>query len=119
MLETDYDYLRWISEVKSKKQTYRLIVMGHSLDVTDKDILLDLFHHANEIIILYHDDTAKASYISNLVKLYGKSGFDSLQKEQMLTFLSLNADLTILAQKMQDEAYSRLIDNVGEKIEVV
>lgn len=115
---TDHAFWRWIADLKRNKQTYRLIVMGHSLDVTDKDIILDVFRYANEIIILYHNDEAKAAYIANLVKLYGKEGFDSLSKEQSLTFLSLNADLQKLAQKISDEARELLIESVIENIRI-
>lgn len=48
LYETDHDYLRCLSDIKNVKQTYRLIIMGHSLDVTDKDIIYDLFDNANE-----------------------------------------------------------------------
>ena len=116
LYETDFDYLRWISTIKQAKQSYRLLVMGHSLDVTDKDILLDLFHSAKEIIILYHDSAAKASYIANLVKLYGKDGFDSLRRDQVLTFLPLGSDFTALAQQYTDEAFANLIDVIEPQI---
>ena len=115
-VETDYEYLRWISDIKHTNTTYRLIVMGHSLDVTDKDIILDLFKYANEIIILYHSDEAKASYIANLITLYGKDGFDLLRKEQMLTFLPLDSDLSKLAEKMEQESYAQLVANLESNI---
>ena len=107
LYETDYEYLRWISEIKSTQQTYRLIVMGHSLDITDKDIIRDLFGHASEIVVLFHNQDAKASYISNLVKIYGKDGFDSLRKDQSLTFLPLDGDLSELTEKINAEAELR------------
>ena len=116
LFETDYEYLRWISDIKHTNTTYRLIVMGHSLDVTDKDIILDLFKYANEIIVLYHSDEAKASYIANLITLHGKDGFDLLRKEQMLTFLPLDSDLSKLAEKMEQESYAQLVANLESHI---
>ena len=85
------------------------------MDITDKDILLDLFNHAKEIIILYHDIDAKSSYIANLVKLYGKTGFDALRKNQMLTFLPLDSDFSALAQKYSDEAFANLITDIDSQ----
>lgn len=42
LYETDHDYLRWLSDIKNTKQSYRLIIIGHSLDVTDKEYYLRL-----------------------------------------------------------------------------
>lgn len=112
LYETDYEYIQWASDINRTQQSYRLLVMGHSLDITDKDILLDLFDHAKEIIILYHDVDAKSSYIANLVKLYGKTGFDALRRNQMLTFLPLDSDFSALAQKYTDEAFANLITDI-------
>lgn len=109
LYETDHDYLRWLSDIKNIKQTYRLIIMGHSLDVTDKDIIYDLFDNANEIIVLYHNSEAKGSYISNLVRLFGREDFEALKRNKSLTFLSLDTNLTELAQKMEKEAFEHVI----------
>lgn len=109
LYETDHDYLRWLSDIKNTKQSYRLIIIGHSLDVTDKDIIYDLFDNANEIIVLYHNSEAKASYISNLVRLFGREAFETLKRDKSLTFLSLDANMTDLAAKMEKEAFEHVI----------
>jgi len=103
MYETDIEYLKWIATFYDISEPYTITVMGHSLDITDEDIVNELFSFAGEIIILYHNDAAKASYISNLVKLYGKSNFEMLRSDQKLTFVSLDSDLTWIPEKREQE----------------
>ncbi|MBR3810592.1 MAG: hypothetical protein IKK46_09850 [Clostridia bacterium] len=110
--ETDYEYIRWMSELKHNNEDFRLVTMGHSLDVTDKDIILELFENANEIIILYHDKQAKFSYISRLVELFGKDGFDSLRKEKQLTFLPLNKEFYELEKKIENENWNKILEPI-------
>ncbi len=88
---TDVDYLKAIDEIKAKKSEYGtekvlLTVVGHSLDVTDEDIIKELFDLADEIVIHYHNPNAIGSYIKNLVNLYGREGFDNLRKNKHLVF---------------------------------
>ena len=67
-----------------------LCVFGHSLDVTDKDIIEELFNMANGIQIFYHNEQAKASYIKNIVQIFGKKGYDRLKREKNLKFTPTN-----------------------------
>ena len=98
MYDTDTEYLSWINQDGLE---YTLMVMGHSLDVTDADIIMDLFSKAREITIVYHDDNAKSSYIGNIIKMYGKSGFDKLRKEQNLTFRHVNSNFSDIIEKRE------------------
>lgn len=77
-----------------------------------KDIIYDLFDNANEIIVLYHNSEAKGSYISNLVRLFGREAFEALKRDKLLTFLSLDTNLTELAQKMEKEAYENVVRDI-------
>lgn len=67
-----------------------LYVIGHSLDITDKEIIQDLFSRAEKIVVFYHNRNAVANYIRNLVQIYGKEGFDTLRTNKKLTFLSIS-----------------------------
>ncbi|MBQ7889704.1 MAG: hypothetical protein IJ356_08075 [Erysipelotrichaceae bacterium] len=98
LYSTDIDYLSWISEIKNSKDNVNLVVMGHSLDITDEDIIKDLFLSVHEILILCHDDSAMFSYISNLIKMFGKSQFDMLRKDKNLRFMDIEKD----ASKVKD-----------------
>lgn len=64
-----------------------LYVVGHSLDVTDKDIIQLVFEAANKSYVLYHSDISAKSQIRNLVEIYGKAGLDRLRSEKDLCFL--------------------------------
>lgn len=123
LYETDQEYLKWINEYVGNKIPYRLFSMGHSLDVTDEDVIAELFSNAKEIVILYHDITAKKSYISNLVRMFGKEKFDILRKEKQLAFVSLEQDLTSLKAHLSEESWNDLRNVVdsekGEEIVVV
>ena len=55
-----------------------LLVFGHSLDVSDQDIIRDLILSTNTLTFIYcHKDEAKEKYIKNLVKVIGE---DELKK---------------------------------------
>ena len=106
MYETDFEYSKWIEELEDKKKEgeyCRLTVMGHSLDITDEDIIRTLFSSANEIVVLYHNAKAKSDYITNLVKIYGKEEFDKLRSKQKLSFLSVDDDFQWRVNKIMAE----------------
>ena len=89
-LGTDVKYINRIQNLLTTKKYdngYTLYVIGHSLDVTDKDIITELFELANRIIILYHSKSAVKGYIKNLVEIYGKEGFDRIRLSKNLNFL--------------------------------
>lgn len=90
---TDLSYFKLLDTLKQLPPTYKkdnkLYVIGHSLDVTDKDIISELFEQFGQIIILYHSEYAKGSYIRNLVQIYGKDGFEALRKMKHLQFLPI------------------------------
>lgn len=90
--KTDHEYQRALINVE-KNNKYdngnRLYVIGHSLDITDKEIIMELFERSSEVVILCHNQSARSNYIKNLVSIYGKSGFDRIRTEKELDFLPL------------------------------
>lgn len=87
--------LSFIHKMRFAKKTPRsndttLTVIGHSLDITDKDIIMQIFDSAKEIKILYHSDSSIKNQIKNLVRIYGKTGFDELRDAKALQFLPQN-----------------------------
>lgn len=94
--EYEYQYRNeitdMISEQEHMKEEYELWVFGHSLDITDRDIIKELFGIANRIIIFYHKATAKKDYIRNLVTIYGKEAFDELRIDTNLRFLKIGSE---------------------------
>lgn len=93
--QSDVKYLEWVS--KSDKNI-SLVVMGHSLDETDKDIIMQLFDIAKDITVLFFDEDIEASLIANLIRIYGKERFDKLRVEKRLRFLNQNMDFDGFAE---------------------
>lgn len=84
--------LSFINKIRATHATPRandttLYVLGHSLDSTDEDIIKQIFDVAKSIIILYHSESSVKNQIKNLVKIYGKSGLDTLREQKKLQFL--------------------------------
>ena len=89
---TDLDYLHILIDMKNlerHKQTVALSIVGHSLDVTDKDSLKELFEASNDIKIYYHKKEKIPEYVQNLVHFFGKAKFDELRYDRHLRFLPL------------------------------
>ena len=117
---TDTDYINWYRENISTHSEYRLVVIGHSLDETDKDIISDMFLNAKEIYVTYYDDDCKDSYIANIVRMFGKTGFDTFRRDQKMQFIKLS-DIGTLEEKFKPvEIEWHVSDNmsgeIGEKI---
>lgn len=87
--KTGCEYKKWVEEIKSrnekvdKKESWlreelegletNLYIFGHSLDITDKDILKELIMlPRTTTTIYYYDNDAYKQYIVNLVKLIGQ-----------------------------------------------
>ena len=79
--ETGSEYQDWIKHFEYLNEKYKkanispleLYIYGHSLDVTDKDVLSRLIMMDNTIThIFYHSREAMAKQISNLVKIIGE-----------------------------------------------
>lgn len=92
--ETGCKYKEWVDKIKEsgKKEEkdlrgqfptqipimkfhykHKLYIFGHSLDVTDKDILKDLILNDNvKTTIFYHDKDTMGQQIANLVKVIGQ-----------------------------------------------
>lgn len=86
---TDIEYLAYIAKLQEENKRIALTVMGHSLDVSDKDIIVELFSLSSDITIVYHNQEALGNYVANLVKIFGKTGLDTLRYEKSLRFIPL------------------------------
>lgn len=87
MARTDVAYIEWIKNVLSMDYEIDLVAMGHSLDITDQDIIIELFETSQNITILYHDEIAEAGYIANLVKIFGMEKFNEMRFVKNLKFI--------------------------------
>ena len=62
---------------------------GHSLDETDKDIIMKIIECSSRVNILYKDNDMKKSIIKNLIKIYGRKDFVTLtlSKDKKINFI--------------------------------
>ena len=90
--KTDIEYLMALkyNDIFDSRNTNNLIVFGHSLDSTDKDIIMDLFMYSKKITIYCYNEKAMSDNIINLVNIYGREGFDILRSEKEMTFIVLD-----------------------------
>lgn len=101
--KTDCEYVYWFDKEarteKSGKERDEVYIFGHSLDITDADVLLKIMNCPNTYVtIFYHDDVDYGKQIANLVswlgqdillsKVYGKNPsiiFKHQQKHQLIS----------------------------------
>ena len=70
---TDSNYADWIRDIEQHADSKReLYIFGHSIGVTDKELLRPLIMSNNMKTIVYsHDDRARADQISNMQAIIG------------------------------------------------
>jgi len=83
--ETGFLYRNWIKIIEDNYQRFitkvkdcqsNIFIFGHSLDVTDKDVLKDLIYRPSvQTTVFYHDKQQQAQQIANLVKMLGQDNF--------------------------------------------
>jgi predicted transcriptional regulator len=72
--QTGCKYKEWVDEIKAdKNKNHSLTIFGHSLDITDKDILRDLILNDNVYTTIFYPDKEELGRkIANLVKVIGQ-----------------------------------------------
>ena len=96
--ETGSEYLDWINDFEEFNERHKkappthadIYIYGHSLDVTDKDVLSRLIMMKNTTThIFYHNRAAMAKQISNLVKVIGADNLIRMTsgKDRTITFI--------------------------------
>lgn len=75
--ETDDNYLNWISKIKDDLNSiHNVYFFGHSMDITDKDIICDLVLNKNVCTTIYYfSDDDKKKKLQNLVNTLGNDNF--------------------------------------------
>lgn len=90
---TDLSYIGFLAEYVPdmvRNSFYNLYVIGHSLDITDQEVIRDCFSRANTIHIFYYSPNDLSTKIRNLVRIYKKKGFDELRTKKNLQFHSFD-----------------------------
>lgn len=75
--------------IKNDNHKHQLLCVGHSLDVTDSDIITTLFDLFNEVIVYYHNNASLDKYIKNLTQIYGAEDFNKMLLSSRLIFEKL------------------------------
>ena len=104
--KTDLKYLEFIEKNKGNTDIV-LYIIGHSLDITDKDIIQEIFFLASKIYILNYDETDESNHISNLVNIFGKSDFDILRRKKNITFMSITDNLNDIMRENSEAEKNR------------
>ena len=69
---TDVIYSSWIKQIESNRnrKSYQIHIFGHSLDVTDKDILNDFIRLDNTDVYIYaKDKVSEGNLVTNLLRI--------------------------------------------------
>lgn len=87
----DKSNMRKMYEIK-KTLNLDFFIWGHSLDLSDRDYINDIFSLNDEIdrnvrvIVYYYDDSAKFSLLNNLLAILGKDTVEKWMKKKWLQF---------------------------------
>lgn len=111
-LGTDEHYVKWFKKINESKEAISLLIMGHSLDVTDKDVIKELFNCANEIIILYHSEESQRLLVKNLIKIFGYEEFCRIRNDKSLSFMSTSSDFSEFIRLRKDKQYEELAEKM-------
>lgn len=92
---TDYIFLHEIIKTLARPTKgmidYTFYFWGHSLDISDKEYIIDVFKIVNEtksiIIIFYHSISGKADQLKNLLNIIDKNTVQNMMKKKTLTFI--------------------------------
>ena len=89
------------------KLNLEITIWGHSLDISDKDYILDLFGLNDDIdrnvrvTVYYFNKTAKFSLLNNLLAILGKDKVEQWMKNKWLCFKP-NPEIKFFAQESPD-----------------
>lgn len=104
--KTGLKYKDWLENANDKKLDgffnnstadkikHNICIFGHSLDVTDKDILNYIILHKNvgKTTIYYHNEEAYAQQIANLVKVIDKDKLIEFVGDKKIEFIKQSDD---------------------------
>lgn len=86
-LDTFYSIEDFLSD---EDVDYKVAIVGHSIEITDRDILVGLLNHPRtKVTIYYHNEKAHGQQVVNLISLVGKTRFDELRNQKKVSFSQL------------------------------
>lgn len=75
-----YEFLRATDEIVTT-------FYGHSLDITDKDLIEQIYERSKKIYVYYHSETALPTLIANLIRIFGKDEIMQAHNSSKIEFL--------------------------------
>lgn len=78
-----------IAYKKELEEPFDLYVYGHSLDVSDKDILEELFHKAKHVTIYYYSQKDYETKVINLISNFGRSFLEKKLETQEIELIEI------------------------------
>lgn len=113
--KTGNEYKSWLVEIdkerkEGKKKENKLYIFGHSLDVTDGDILKEMIEHDGiHTIIFYKDKARLGQQITNLVKVFGP--------EKVIQYVyGNNPIIEFRQQKRREEIHGSTFEIVSDMV---
>lgn len=97
------------NKIKSQELNLHFYIWGHSLDVSDKDYIIDLFSLNDDIdrnvrvTVYYFNRPAKFALLNNLLAILGKNKVEQWMKNQWLQFKE-NPEVKFLEEEKQEIA---------------
>lgn len=87
-------YKKWIGKAKESytDREIHVYIMGHSLGMTDKDILADFFYNnknVSDITIFYHNQLAYEQLVISLIAMFGKEFIIEQTGKEKIKFVEL------------------------------
>ncbi len=79
--------MKRIRKASNGQELNTTYVFGHSLDITDVDIIKPILENTDDIVIFYHNIEAKKGQLRNLYKIFGKEGYEQLKGHSILRFV--------------------------------
>lgn len=78
--KTDCDYIKWLDEISnSKDEIHNVYIFGHSLAMTDKDVLKEFIKHSKIYTTIYYVDKNRyGEQIANLVQMLGPDTLNAM-----------------------------------------
>lgn len=89
-------YKTWIPKefTTLEDTTIKVYIMGHSLGMTDKEILKDFFleKYVSEITIFYHSQYAYEQLVISLIEMFGKDFVIEQTGSERIKFVKLKSE---------------------------
>lgn len=95
--KTGMKYKRWIHSKKKDEPDIEVYIFGHSLDVTDGEVLRSVILNDNvkRTVIFYHSQDSYVNQINNLTRIIGKDNLITKTGNDEIVFCSSDDDIVV------------------------